>query len=308
MPKLWRKRELLVKVESTYGVDPTPTGASNAILVSDATIEVEGEVLERELVRGTIGDLPALRALRRARLKGAVELAGSGAAGTAPKWGPICRAAGMSETVTPATKVEYKPVSSSHESVTAYWFADGLRHRVLGARGNAKLRLAANEIPRIEFELTGLYEAPTDTALPGGTYTGWSTPRIPNKANTTTCTLHSLAAVCRSLDVDLGNEVVARDLVNAQDVILTDRAVTGQISIEAVPVATKAWFAIEDATTLGALSVIHGTSAGNIIELAASNVQILNPQYEEQDGVAYQALDLRFTESAGDDDFTLIVR
>jgi hypothetical protein len=308
MPKFWRKREALLKVETTYGTDASPTGSSNAILISDATVQVEADTVDRELVRGTLGQIGSLRVKPRARLTGAVELAGAGAAGTAPKWGPICRACGMSETINAGTDVRYKPVSSAHESVSIYWFADGIRHRILGARGTARMRLLANEVPRLEFDLTGLYEAPTDVALPGGTYTGWSTPRPPGKTATPTYTLHGLAAVSRGIELDLGNQVVHRHEIGAEDVLITGREPTATTRIEAVPVATKNWLAIADAHTLGSLSLVHGTAAGNIVELSAANVQVLDAVYEELDSIAYHRLELAFRESSGDDDLTLIVR
>ena len=308
MAKRWNKRILLAKVETSYGTDAAPTGAADAVLCRDLELGVEAELLDRELVRPTLGDLPALSALRRATVDCEVELAGSGAAGTAPAWGTLLRGCGLAETVTAGVKVQYDPASSNHDSLTLYWYADGLVHKLVGCRGTVSLSLEAGQIPTMRFRFTGLYQDPTDEALPSADVSAWKTPAVPSKAATPTFTLHGVTAIARSLGLDLANQVTFRDMIGASDVNIVDRSVTGSAVIEAVPVATKNWHSLAAAGTLGALSVVHGTQAGQIVELSASAVQIRDVRYEEQDGIIYHALDLGFTETSGDDEIALIAR
>jgi hypothetical protein len=47
-PKYWKTKILLAKSEVTYGTDPTPTGASNAILASDVTFAHGGRCGEAQ--------------------------------------------------------------------------------------------------------------------------------------------------------------------------------------------------------------------------------------------------------------------
>ena len=61
-------------------------------------------------IRAYFGNSEQLPAGIHSELDFEVELAGSGAAGTAPAWGPLIRACGMSETITAATDVKYAPV------------------------------------------------------------------------------------------------------------------------------------------------------------------------------------------------------
>ena len=56
MPLLSRKRVILAKTEVTYGTDPTPTGAANAILVRNLSITPQNsEIVSRDLVRPYLG-------------------------------------------------------------------------------------------------------------------------------------------------------------------------------------------------------------------------------------------------------------
>ena len=90
MPKLTRKRTLLVKTESSYGSDPTPTGGSNAILVRDLNIEpVQSDEVSRDLIRGYLGNYETLLSNTRVNVSCDVEMVGSGAAGTEPAYNPL---------------------------------------------------------------------------------------------------------------------------------------------------------------------------------------------------------------------------
>ena len=75
---LTRRRLILAKIESTYGTDSTPTGASNAVLVRNLEIQpLVAETVNRELVRPYLGQSDQLLAQTRVEVSFEVELAGS---------------------------------------------------------------------------------------------------------------------------------------------------------------------------------------------------------------------------------------
>ena len=47
---LTRRQQLLVKLESGYGTDPSPTGAADAVLAYDLDLTQTGETLERPIL------------------------------------------------------------------------------------------------------------------------------------------------------------------------------------------------------------------------------------------------------------------
>ena len=308
MPRFWRKRVLLVKPEVTYGVDSAPTGAANAILARDMTFQAQGTRLTRQLVKPTFGALPEAIAKKSVSLSFEVELQGSGAAGTAPAWGPLLRACGFAEVISAGVKVDYTPITDDPESASVYFYADGEVVKVTGCRSKVTFAFPKNDVPRMKFDAIGLYVGPTTEALPSADFAAFQTPQALSNAATPTATLHGQALVMRSLDVDMGIQVVHRDLVGAEDVQLTDRNVTGKISIEALSVATQDWSGIADSQATGALSLIHGTTAGKIIELAAPATQLFHPANADEDGIHYHDMDLLMTETAGDDEITITAR
>lgn len=286
MPLYTRRRTILAKIESTYGTDPTPTGSANAILVRNMTITpLAAEMVSRDLVRPYMGNSEMLIASKNVAIEFEVEMAGSGTAGTAAKYGPLLRACGLSETVTVGVDVVYAPVSTAFESVSLYHNVDGVLHKITGARGNVEFTISARAIPTMKFTMTGIYNAPSDAALPTVDYSGFQTPQAANTANTTAFSLFGYAGIMESLTVNLGNDVKYRSLIGSESVLITDRKVAGTAVFEAPTIASKDFFAIAIATALGSLSITQGTAAGNKFKIDSSYIDISNPTYSDNDGI-----------------------
>lgn len=304
MPLFRRKATLLAKIESVYGSDSVPTGVANAILVSDLNINpMDMKTEDRALIRPFIGNSEQLPVGVSVKADFTVEIAGSGSLGVAPAWGPLIRAVGFAEIVTPSTKVEYSPVSANFESVTLYFNLDGVLHKITGARGTVSLGLTRDKRPAFKFVFTGVFNAVTDATSPTLTLTAWKTPLPVSKTNTPTFSLHGYAAVMHELTLDMANNVVYRELINGTaGALITDRKPAGSVVMEAVTVATKDWWTSIKNVTTGALQLIHGTTAGNKVQIDAPNVQLINPQYQDQDGIAMLQCGLVYAPGASGND------
>jgi hypothetical protein len=308
MALLTRKRLILAKAEATYGTDPTPTGSANAILVRNLEITpLQSDIVQRELIRPYLGNYEQLLAQTRVQVTFEVELAGSGAAGTAPAYGPVLKACGLSETVVATTSVTYAPVSTSFSSVTIYFYQDGIRHIVTGARGTFTLNGQVGAIPTIAFTMTGIYNAPTDTALATPTYANQATPLIFKNGNTTSFSAFSYSGALQSIDLNVGNEIVYRELIGGtKEVLITDRKPAGTMSIEAVLLATKNYFTVSTGSTTGSISFQHGTTAGNIATLTMAQADLADASYAELNGIAMMNLPYVATPTAaGNDELSL---
>ena len=304
---LTRKRLIQVKKESTYGTDSTPAG-TDALLVRNLEITpIEADVVSRDLIRNYLGNSPQLLANTRVSINFQVELAGSGTAGTAPRYGSILQACGLAETIVSSTSVTYAPVSSSFSSATIYFNNDGIRHILTGCRGTFTLNAEVGQIPTIDFTMIGIYNAPTDTALPSTTYSAQASPLIFKQGNTSAFEFFSYAGCLQSVSLDIANENVYRQLVGCtKEVLITNRAPSGTVMIEAVALATKDFFTISQTETTGNLTFLHGTTAGNRVTLTAGQCDIANPTYGDQDGV--QMLNIPYVAlptTAGNDELSL---
>lgn len=311
MARKSRKQIILAKIESTKGTDSVPTG-TNAMLVEDLdVVPLQGDTIERGHVKPYYGAKPMIHVGVHVAITFAVELAGAGAAGDAPKWGPLVRACDFAETLVASTSATYSLVSGTGESVSIYYHRDGHRHAVVGVQGSVALEFNANSYPRLRFTLLGQYVAPATVADPSPSYTGWQSPLECNTANTT-FSLHSFAACLASLTIDQRSTVVYRELIGCAGVEVTDRNAGGSLVIDEPALASKDYFAIVKADTLGTLQVVHGTAAGNIVTVSAAGsgggAQILNPRFSDQDGISQLAADLALVPtSAGNDEFSIVV-
>lgn len=310
----FKKKLLLAKLEAEYGTDPVPDG-SNAIETNGLSIDpYQGDTVTHDVDRPTLGASAQINTAPYVTLSFDVALSGSGDAETAPGYGVLLRACGMSETLVPAPddqpRVEYQPVSDGYESVSLYFNQDGQRHKATGCRGTVKFGFSKGGLPKLSFSFTGLWHAPEVATMPAGILTAFKVPLPVNSANST-IDVHGYAAKAESLDIDLGNDVKFRDVINSQSVQITNREASGSLTIEAPNLATKNYFA-EAAShagiTLGEIVLTHGKTAGAIIEVKLKD-QLSGISMGDSDGILTYSMDAKLIPTdAGDDEFLLITR
>lgn len=307
MALLSRKRLLLASTESTYGVDAVPTGVNGIEIKNLEVTPLQSETVSRDLIRPYLGNFEQLLAQTRVEMTFEVELAGSGTAGTAPAYGPLLKACGMAETIVEDESVTYTPVSDQFSSASIYVFVDRIRHRLTGARGSFAINTEVGAIPTLNFTFTGIYNDPTDETLPSPTYSQ-AVPQIFKAGNTTDFSLFSYSGCLQSIELDMANELVYRELVGcAKQVIITDRKPAGTAVIEAPTITAKDFFDLANTDTLGPLTFTHGTNAGNIVTVNAPYVDIGGPTYGDQDGIVMLNLPFVATpSSAGNDELELV--
>lgn len=305
----FRRKVLLAKIETTYGVDAVPVAATDGMLVRNLRVRaLELAYDRRETVKTFYANEGQIVTGQWSTLEFEVEMAGAGGAVDAiPKYSPLLRACGLAQTVNATVSVQYDPVSSGEDALTAYFQMDGRQHKMLGCRGSMGMRIAAGKIPVFTFRFVGLHVAPTDTALTPATLTGFTKPIGVNNANTTPFTLHAFAGKFREFTFDQANAVAYRNLPNSESVVTTGRLPVGRVTLESELVATKDWWTIIKGGTTGALAITHGTAVGNKVKIDAPNVQITTPDDSgDEDGVSMLAAALDFIPgSGGNDEFRI---
>ena len=319
MARYSRNTAILAKVETTYGTDAVPTGAANAILVSNFEINpYNANNVNRDLVRGYFGGSEQLVGTANVSCSFDVELAGSGTAGTAPAWGPLLKACGFSETVTAVTRVDYTPVSTALDSATIYWYDDGALHKLLGARGTFDLKMGIGERPVMSFKFTGLDGGLTASANPSLTLTAWKTPLVITDPNTGDVTLgcsYSAGALSggtvypsRGLELSLGNDVKHTPLLGGETVDITQRDVSGKLTLDLTAAQEVTFMTNVKANTTQGIGITHGTTAGNICLVFGIAAQLFNPKKEDQDGRRLIGYDMRLVPSAGNDELRIVAK
>jgi hypothetical protein len=305
----WRKKAILAKIETVYGTDPEPTGGANAILGMNVELNpLVAEEVRRATETPWLGSQGIILVGQHVSLGFDVELAGAGAAGDVPGYGVLLRGCGLAETVTASTMVEYEPITDSHESVTVYLYIGGSLHKLVGARGSVSLELSARGLPVLRFRFLGLLLAASTASVPALTLTAWQTPIPASKVNTPTFSVHGYSAVAQTFSFDLANDVQGRFLIGEESIQIVDRLPAGQILIESPPLATKDFFTVAQNRTRAAVSIVHGVTAGHIVQFDAPAVEIGAPQYSNDQGILMMTLPTEFVPVAGNDEFVLTVK
>ncbi len=106
--RLIRNTVILLKPEVTYALDPVPTGAADALLVSNLSINpFNVTAVDRDLIRSYLGASESLLGSRYVEMSFDLELTGSGTVATAPPWGKSLLACAMAETLTATIRADY---------------------------------------------------------------------------------------------------------------------------------------------------------------------------------------------------------
>ena len=303
-----RKLAVLAKIEATYGTDAAPSGAANAMLMTDvAFTPMAGSEETRALLLPYLGNQGVILTGDHVILEGSIEMAGSGAAGDVPAYGPVLRGIGLQEVIDAGVSVTYAPVSTGFEALSIYYNLDGVRHIMLGARGNVSFELTPQRIPRYRFRILGLTGPVTDQPLPSVDHSGFQKPLVVNKANTTV-TIDGLKPPIERMSFDLGHQVEPRLLINYEGIEIVDRQASGSVTVQAGTLAEKDWLAIAKARTRGVLAVTHGTAAGNIVEVNGPNVEVGRPTQGATQGIANYTLPLGLIPDAGNDELSIVIK
>lgn len=299
---------LLAMKQSALGTPAAPVPGTHAILCRGLTPQlIKGKFVERNLIRGAKGNYGAIVAGEHRQFEFEVELAGSGAAGTAPKFAPLLLGCDFAETLTASVSAVYQPHGADGDYITLFAYLDGMLFKLTDAKGTVSFTLNAEEIPVMKFTYIGKYETPTDVAFPTGiVFAGFQKPLTVGDVNTATFTIAGLDLVTQSFSLDIANQVAWRDLINLAGVRSPNRKPTASAVFEMTKVATKNWAEDVRLGTEMALSIIHGTTAGNKVQIAAPKLQFnQEPSISEADSVAMLNASFAVMPNAGNDEVVL---
>lgn len=327
MARYVRNSVILAKTEVTYGTDPTPTGAANAVLVSNLNINpLNANNVGRDLIRPYFGGSEQLVGSAFVEIDFEVEFQSSGSVvtPTIPAWDALLQACGYAAGVgTAGSRVEYAFATdyTALKSCTIYYYDDGVLHKALGAFGDMSLDLNIGNRPVYKFKFKGLDGGVTAAANASPTLTAFKAPLVVTDPNTGALTLgctYSAGAlsggteyVSAGMELSLGNNVVFQDLLGTaalagQRIDITNRDVSGKVTFDLTAANEASFMTNVKANTTQSVGLVHGTTAGYKMLVFAPVVQLINPRKEDKDGRRLIGFDLRVLPSAGNDELKIV--
>ena len=302
-------RILLAKAEVTYDTDSTPT-TTDAMLTSGLTITpYGGEKISRNLDKISLGASPVLAVNPHVALSCGIEIAGSGAAGTAPPFGDLLQACGCLETVNAGVDVTYT-LTTADDSVTAYFYATEVvgsnlqLHKATGVRGNWGYNLSRGQIPLFTFDnLLGTYYTPSSVASITPDTSDFQDPLPVTKVNSPTVTIDSATLCVESVTFNCNNQISRMNGPNCAETLNGGpQQPGGTIVVKAPEISEKNLWTLLEGGTLMAFVFTHGTTAGNIVTINHDKMQITDITETNLNGVLGYQLAFAATDNGGADE------
>ncbi len=226
---------------------------------------------------------------------------GGGAAGTAPKFSELLKACGLSETITAATKVEYKPGGSLTTSQCKV-YTDGYVRSITGILCDLTISGKVGDLTRFKFSPKG-YTTATSTAEANPVVT-LDTANAPVVSNATVFTIGGGTVNISEFEFMLGNSIQSLYAIDKKEYYLENF----DASIRIKAIKTKGNETHWDDLLAGNVKKIVitvGTTAGQIIQIDVPFAKAKEVSETDQSGVVVYDQTFRCQSSVGKDNFTL---
>jgi hypothetical protein len=306
---LMRKMLVLAIAQAGLGVPGAPVPGANAIQVRTAMPNLlNAEYVKRPLLKGFKGNHGTFAVGEHRAIEFEVELAHTGAAGTASPLAPLLKGCDFAETITAGVSAVYALTSDDASPYLTIWcYLDKVLFKLEDAKGTVSGEMNAKGIPVLKFRFIGTYVAVIDQNLPAGAaFATFLKPKPVGKTNTPTFTVHAIAAKVSAFSWDVANKVEWRELVNYAGVSNVDREPTARCTFELTTVAIKDWAETVRLNTEAAIQIVHGVGAGNIVQLDFPKFQFTaDPTIQDVQGHAMLSGQGSLNPNAGDDEIVL---
>lgn len=300
----WRRKVLLLEVETTYGTDPTPLPATDGVLAMNCSISLEADKLEREIDRAHFTANPFVLVGRRCMIEFDFEPLGNSTVGLAAPCASVLRGCAHAQVLVPVTSATYNPISSAIESVTIYYWIGDQRFAITGARGTVDFEWSIKQFGKGHAKFTGLFAIPTNTAIVTPTLTAWQDPpAIETETWDLTVDGDQINAV--SLTLSQGQEIPIHEGSEAREVASMDRAASGVLRCYDPRVdGFDFWTLAKNHTKVPIVSTVNG-GAGKIVTVTLGTVQFELPKFVEIDKAVGLEIPFHAIANTGNDEYTI---
>lgn len=280
---LFTQRQILLRAETTEGVENAPVAATDGFLTFEGSVQIESDKLERVQDQSFFTANPFVLVNRRVTIQFTIEMLGAATVGAASPIGLVLRACGMSETLVATTSATYRPRTTGIDSVTAHFNHGGVLYKAMGARGNIEWEQSIDGYTRGTVTLTGLIaisDLPAELAPVNPTLTAFRTPPAIDAANWVV-QLNSVALECTRITLNHGADVQIHHHSEGRVARIMDRKPSGVITCYMPAFASLNPYALAANHTRVPLSSTVNGGASRNVGLTAALVQLEEPRIVE---------------------------
>jgi hypothetical protein len=304
--------QAFVKEGGTYGAAPT-FAASDALICSAIEITpLEGDLLERPQADGESGRVASsVMARKRSSATLTFELAGSGVAGTRPKWAALAEACGgtWADVATVSNTLTEASLNSTLGFADIRVLMAGRDYRSHGARGNMVITLASGELPTAQATMQGLYTTPVTQAMISPTYSNQARSVVVDAVNTPTVQIgptgSPISRCISSFTLDFGCTVTYfNDAGCTPEILITARQPTASITYRETTLEDFNIFnfSASENPPIHEFKIVHGP-AGARQTFTLPKLTYGQPSHENRDGILHTTVDMILQRTPGNPSF-----
>lgn len=290
---LYNQKLVLAKTETTSGTYEIPASTDAILCVGDISYSLfEGPTVERNQARPVIGTDLLYHVSIYETITFDVELTGVDSDGDIPAYGDLLTACGMTETNNAGTDTVYtlRPDPENSPSLTIVFILGNTQHHLKGCRGNVEFTLNVENIPVMRFTFMGEVHTRVEGTAAGFGYdfSAFPTPKPVSYANTDIFSIHGVTTCSQGVNLNLNNEVINHHLIQCRSIEITDRAPSGQVTIEEPNLNTHNFYTIIENHTTGPFEINH---VG--VNLKCEEVQLVQPSQVDLNGTVGLQMNMR---------------
>lgn len=306
-----RNRVVGLKAETTTGTAITPVASDCGLFgaIYDVSLDPTIQMNKRQSPQYLSPPQP-VPGTTAGTLKFRSELFGSDTAGTLPSWAsvifPACGCQINSAVVSPLSP----SASVAAATLSGALYQSGRLLLLAGCMGDFVIRGKSGEPLYLEWTFQGVWQSPSETAIPTGiTYPPAKPPRFAGA----TFTAGSNVLRVEQFQFKSGNQIYLRQDPTAVDgssvgtglraALIVDRLPTISLDPEAQSLSTLNWFAAQMAMTTYSFTATVG-AAGTGFTLAAPYAQVNSEKHKDRGGLITDDLEFVCTGTA-DNEWTL---
>jgi hypothetical protein len=306
-PLITRRRLVLVGLETDRGTGVTP---DVGLLPFEPKITPALDYLQSKPALGSGGAYAGEQGIRVGKFTCRAEVRGNGNSGS-PALDPgievllLCCGLQLDGGV-----LRPQSIVAEQKTCTVWCYEDGRLKKLIGCAGDASLEAEVGKPMMVTFDVSGIWQTPTDESLPAPSIGAVRPPRFAASVLTLTPNGGSpFTPRVNRFSLKLGNVVSPReDAAVAAGVLhysVADRDPQITIDPEAVLVGEQPFYTQLEAGTLIAVSCAIGLVAGNQVTIAAPFAQHRQIADGDRGGKATDEITLQCTFDEGDDDITI---
>lgn len=291
----------LIKTETTFNVDASPSASSDFIAVYDVNVNPNINYIDPAAMDGSLSPREGRTGQRYLEVTFSHELQLNSSSPSSPPVDAALKACGFT-----ASSGTYTPVSTGFSSATIYIYWDGLLWKVTGARGNVEFVFAAGEPARLNFTFQGTYNDPEDATFPTSWTDSGGAPVV-CQGGTLTWGGSNIACV-ETLNLNMNNDIQIRPCITGTYAVagaaITNRNPEGSINPDMTTLSEKDWHTLMNTPTLSAVS-FQLSSGSNTVTLSIPKAQIMNITPGTRNNFRTWEIPFKCVRNSGDDEVSI---